>query len=133
MRVLIVEHNADLGRIWTRFLARRGVEAELATSQAEAIKALRFNDYDALVLQLVLPDGGAIAISDYATYRNPNVPIITVTNSSFFSDGSIFELIPNARSMMSTPLRPDDLAAVLEHFGRAREPASAPLPARASA
>jgi DNA-binding NtrC family response regulator len=117
MRVLIVEHNADLGRLWSRFLARRGVDSDLATSQAEAIKFLRFNDYDALVLELVLPDGGAIAISDYATYRNPAVPIITVTNSSFFSDGSIFELIPNARSMMSVPVRPDDLAAVVEHFG----------------
>lgn len=120
MRVLIVEHNADLGRLWSRFLRRRGVEVDLATSQAEAVKCLRFNDYDALVLQLVLPDGGAIAISDYATYRNPNIAIITVTNSGFFSDGSIFELIPNARTMLSTPLRPDDLCAMLEHFGTPR-------------
>ncbi|HEU0223538.1 MAG TPA: response regulator [Paracoccaceae bacterium] len=121
MRVLIVEHNADLGRLWARFLARRGVEVEVATSQVDAIKLLRFHDYDALVLQLVLPDGGAIAISDYATYRNPGVPIITVTNSAFFSDGSIFELIPNARTMLNTPVRPDDLAALIEHFGRPRD------------
>ncbi len=117
MRVLIVEHNADLGSLWARFLARRGVDVTLATTQAEAIKLLRFETFDALVLQLVLPDGGAIAISDYATYRNPNVPIITVTNSSFFSDGSIFSVIPNARSMLSTPFRPDDLAALLEYVG----------------
>jgi DNA-binding NtrC family response regulator len=120
MRVLIVEHNADLGRIWGRFLERKGISADLATNQSEAIKALRFGDYEALVLQLVLPDGGAIAISDYATYRNPEIAIITVTNSGFFSDGSVFDLIPNARSMVSTPLRPDDLAAMVEHFGEGR-------------
>lgn len=120
MKVLIVESNADLGRIWGRFLERQGIESRLATGQAEAIQALRFEEFDALVLQLVLPDGGAIAVSDYATYRNPDLPIITVSNAGFFSDGTVFDLIPNARSMVSTPLRPDDLAAMIEHYARRR-------------
>jgi DNA-binding response OmpR family regulator len=130
MRVLIVEHNADLGRLWARFLGRQGIEADVATTEAEAIKCLRFNDYRALILQLVLPGGGAIAIADYATFRNPELPIVTVTNSRFFSDGSVFELIPNARTMLNTPLRPDDLAAVIEHV--APRPAPAARAARAA-
>lgn len=117
MKVLIVEDNEDLGTIWSRFLARQGLTVTLATSQADAIAEMRFNDFDALVLELVLPDGGAIAISDYATYRFPDIPIITVTSGSFFSDGSIFQLMPNARGLMRTPFRPDDLAALLEHCG----------------
>ncbi len=115
MRVLIVEHNEELGLVWARFLEHRGLTVEVATSQKEAIANMRFNDFDALVLELVLPDGGAIAISDYATYRFPDIPIITVTSSSFFSDGSIFQLMPNARGLMRTPFQPDDLAALLEH------------------
>ena len=115
MKVLIVEHNEDLGRIWARFLERQGLDVELAGSQKDAIQKMRFSDYDALVLEIVLPDGGAIAISDYATYRFPNIPIITVTSGSFFSDGSIFDLMPNARGIMRTPFRVDDLAALLEH------------------
>lgn len=115
MKVLIVEHREDLGRIWRGFLERQGADVELATSQKEAIQMMRFTDFDALVLEIVLPDGGAIAISDYATYRFPNIPIITVTSGSFFSDGSIFDLMPNARGIMRTPFRVDDLAALLEH------------------
>jgi len=115
MRILIVEHNEELGRLWARFLEHRGLTVELATSQKDAIANMRFNDFDALVLELVLPDGGAIAISDYATYRFPDIPIITVTSGSFFSDGSIFQLMPNARGLMRTPFQPDDLAALLEH------------------
>ena len=115
MRVLIVEHNEELGLIWSRFLEQRGLTVELATSQKDAIANMRFNEFDALVLELVLPDGGAIAISDYATYRFPDIPIITVTSGSFFSDGSIFQLMPNARGLMRTPFQPDDLAALLEH------------------
>jgi len=115
MKVLIVEHNEDLAKIWSRFLERQGLEVDVTTSQKSAIQRMRFTDYDALVLEIVLPDGGAIAISDYATYRFPDIPIITVTSGSFFSDGSIFELMPNARGIMRTPFRVDDLAALLEH------------------
>lgn len=116
MRILLVQHNVDLSELWSRFLQRQGVDVVQAATQAAAIEKLRFEKFDALVLDIVLPDGGAIAISDYATYRYPDVPIIAVTSTSFFSDGSIFDLIPNARSLMRTPLRPDDLAAVLEHY-----------------
>lgn len=87
-----------------------------AYSQAEAISFIRFADFDALVLDVVLPDGGAIAISDYATYKKPDIPIVAVTSSSFFSDGSLFNLIPNACSLLRTPVRPSDLAAVLDHY-----------------
>ena len=116
MRILLVQHNQDLSNLWSSFLRHHGVEVVQTATQSESINLLRFEAFDALVLDLVLPDGGAIAISDFATYRYPDVPIIAVTSTNFFSDGSIFELIPNARSFMRTPLRPDDLAAVLEHY-----------------
>lgn len=116
MRILLVQHDRDISDLWAGFLQRQGIDVVPAYTQSAAIDLLRFEVFDALVLDLVLPDGGAIAISDYATYRYPDVPIVAVTSTSFFSDGSIFELIPNARSLMRTPVRPDDLAAVLEHY-----------------
>lgn len=116
MRVLIVQNNLELGQVWARFLEREGMDVTLNGSQEQAIKTLRFNSFDALVLELVLPDGGAIAIADFATYKNENVSIITVTLSSFFSDGSIFSIIPNARGMLPSPVKTDDLAAMLTHY-----------------
>ncbi|MEE9454522.1 MAG: response regulator [Paracoccaceae bacterium] len=116
MRILLVQHNKGLSEMWSLFLRKQGLEVVQAFTQSEAVEQLMFDSFDALILDIVLPDGGAIAISDYATYRQPDVPIIAVTSSSFFSDGSIFELMPNAKSLMRTPLRPDDLVAVLEHY-----------------
>lgn len=116
MRILMVQQNQDLSDLWAKFLQRQGASVLQSSTQQDAINKLRFERFDALVLDLVLPDGGAIAISDYATYKYPDVPIIAVTSTSFFSDGSIFEVIPNARSLMRTPLRPDDLAAVIQHY-----------------
>lgn len=131
MRVLIVENNADLGKFWGRFLERHGCQVRLATTQNEAISIMRFEEFDALVIDLVLPDGGAIALSDYASYRFENVPIITVTSSTFFSDGSLLNLIPNARGIMRTPFRPDDLAALLEHCMDTAEEEDVSQPAHA--
>lgn len=118
MRILIVQDNEELGGIWQRFLEREGISVVLNTSQEQAIKTLRFEVFDALILELVLPDGGAIAIADFATYKSPDVPVIPVTSSSFFSDGSVFSIIPNARSLMRMPVEGKDLLAMLEHSKR---------------
>lgn len=116
MRLLVVQDNADLGRIWCNFLARRGLEVSLATSGEDANRILAQDIYDAMIIEPVLSGGGGLPVADFATFRNPDVIIIAVTKSDFFSSGSIFELIPNMRGLLHTPVRPEDLAAYVEHF-----------------
>ncbi len=128
MRILIAQQNTGLGKIWARFLEREGVDATLVASQSEALAQLRAQDFDALILEMVLPDGGAIAIADFAAYRMPDVPVITVNSSSFFSDGSIFQLMPNVQSVLQAPVEGADLAAMVSHLKKKRQGhPSAPL------
>lgn len=117
MRILIVQHDSGLADFWANFLEKQGATVLQALGKEEAIRNLRFSNFDAIVLEIDLPDGGAISISDYATYRKPDIPIIAVSRKSFFSDSTIFELIPNARSLMREPVHIGDLAAILEHYG----------------
>jgi DNA-binding NtrC family response regulator len=120
VQVLIVEHNRDLAVIWARFLTRQGVSCTLAGTAAEAFAALRSGAFEALVLDMELPQGEAIAVADFATYRNPDLPIIAVTARGFFSDGAIFQLVPNARGLLRSPPGIEDMAAMIEHYaGRA--------------
>lgn len=77
--------------------------------------------YDAMIIEPVLSGGGGLPVADFATFRNPDVIIIAVTKSDFFSSGSIFELIPNMRGLLHTPVRPEDLAAYVEHFSERAE------------
>ena len=90
MVVLIVANNPELSRIWSRHLERLGHEVSVVFSQAEAANYLRVRSVDVIVLSLDLEDGSAIAIADYASYRWPDARVVFVTNSTFFSDGSIF-------------------------------------------
>jgi len=117
-QVLIVEAQESLGKLWQNFLKRQGFDVALAVSQKDAIDSLRFDQWDVLVIDLMLPNSSVLAISDFASYKNPDISIIVVSASSFFSDGSIFELLPNARGFMNQPIEPDDLAAVVDHCTR---------------
>jgi len=116
MRVLIVESNPDLGALWKRHLERLGAEVELAVDEAGAAHALRMRDFDIIVLDLVIEEGAALAISDFASYRRPEARVIFVTNTSFFSDGSIFRFSANACAFVQSGTPPEDIAAMVEHY-----------------
>lgn len=120
MRVLIVESNPELGRIWRRHMHRMGADVTLVSDQTSAIHALRMQGFDIIVLDLVLEDGAALAIADFASYRRPDARVIFVTNTSFFSDGSIFNISANACAYVQSGTPPEDLAAMVEHYGVAR-------------
>ncbi|MCV2867895.1 response regulator [Defluviimonas sp. WL0002] len=117
MQVLIVESNASLRWLWQRHLERRGFAVELAGSQEEAAEAISERTHDIIVLDVVLEEGSALAVADYASYRRPETRVIFVTSSTFFSDGSIFALAPNACAVLPSGTSPDDLVTVVEHYG----------------
>lgn len=117
MRVLIVEGKPDLGWIWSRHLKRRGCEVVVSSTQLDAIAALQNEDIDIIILDLILENGSAFAVADFASYRQPAAKVIFVTDTGFFSDGSIFQHIPNACAMMPTEVTPEDLGALVEHYG----------------
>ena len=117
MRVLIVESNPALAGLWSRHLARQGAEIFIAESEHAALDALTEHPVDVIVLDLVLDNGSAFAVADIASFRQPLARVIFVTNTSFFSDGSIFQHIPNACAFLPSATSPEDLAAVVDHYG----------------
>lgn len=118
-RVLIVESEPDLARIWQGHLHRHGCEVVVVHDQDAACAALCERKFGVIVLDLILPGGAALAVSDFASYRQPEARVVFVTNSNFFSDGSIFNHAPNACALLRTDGPPDDLAAIVEHYGEA--------------
>ena len=87
------------------------------TGQTGAIAHLNVDSPEIIILDLVLNEGSALAVADYASYRQPDTRVIFVTNTSFFSDGSIFSHAPNACAFVQSATPPEDLAAIVEHYG----------------
>ena len=112
-----METNLSLGQLWQRHLERHGIKVRLETDQSGAIAALAERSYDVIILNLVLKGSSALAISDLASIRNPETRVIFVTDTSFFSDGSVFSLCPNVCAYLQVDTPPDDLAEIVEHYG----------------
>ena len=89
----------------------------LVRGQEEAVAYLGEHAADIIVLDLVLNDGSALAVSDFASYKHPDARVIFVTDTTFFSDGSIFAHACNACAFVPAGTRPEDLAAMVEHYG----------------
>lgn len=121
MDVLIVQSAPELGFIWQRHLQRCGMCVRVVESQDEAIATLSRRAPDIMILDLVLGRGSALAVADYANYRCPGTQVIFVTNTRFFSDGSIFSHATNACAFVQSSTPPEDLAAMVEHYGLMRE------------
>ncbi len=115
MQVLIVESDAGLVDLWTRHLERLGAVVHRADTQGSAVDRLQHHDIAVIVLSLDIAEGSAFAVADFASYRRPEARVVFVTRSSFFSDGSIFQLIPNTAAFIPSDTRPADLAAIVEH------------------
>ena len=117
MRVLIVESEDGLAGVWQRHLQRMGMQAVTALGQTDAIDYLAEHKVDIIIMDLMLEEGSALTVADYCNYRLPDARIIFVTNTSFFSDGSIFSFAPNACAFVQSGTPPEDLAAMVEHYG----------------
>mmetsp|Transcript_28335 Transcript_28335/g.52881 ORF Transcript_28335/g.52881 Transcript_28335/m.52881 type:complete len:131 (+) Transcript_28335:630-1022(+) len=116
MNILIVESRPELGALWQRHLERQGMRVALAEGQNEAVTYLAEHRADIIVLDLVLEDGSALAVSDFASYKYPEARVIFVTDTTFFSDGSIFNHASNACAFVPAGTPPEDLAAMVEHY-----------------
>ncbi len=117
MKVLIVESDAQLARIWSRHLERQGAVVQVAASQELAVSSLQKCEPQVIVLSLDLTAGSALAVADFASYRWPETRVIFVTRSGFFSDGSIFQIVPNTAAFVASETAPEDIAALVQHHG----------------
>jgi DNA-binding NtrC family response regulator len=136
MKVLIVESNLNRGLLWKRYIERQGANVIQVSTQTDAIIALCSGDFDVIVLDLVLDDGSALAVADFASYRRPEARVIFVTDTSVFSDGSIFAHATNACAFVQSGAPPEDLVAMVEHHaaaGRVPRPLGTTDPVRAVA
>lgn len=117
MRVLIVQSNAALSALWGRHLKRLGSEVIEVQTGIAAIAAMQANHFDVIVLDLVLQDSSALTVADFANYSMPKANVVFVTDTTFFSDGSIFSHSYNARAFLKTGTPPADLAEIVHFYG----------------
>jgi DNA-binding response OmpR family regulator len=120
MNILIVEDQQKLGAMWKLHMERQGMAVTLVQDQDAAIDHLTEHAPDIIILDLILEGGDALSVSDFASYRHPSARVIFVTNTTFFSDGSIFAHAQNACAFVQSQTPPEDLTAMAQHYAMAQ-------------
>ncbi|MEL6681555.1 MAG: response regulator [Pseudomonadota bacterium] len=127
MRVLIVQSNRNLGLLWQRHLERLDSDVTLVHNGEQALNQIEAMVFDVIVLDLVLTQGSALTVADFAQFRQPQANVVFVTDTTFFSDGSIFNHSANARAFIQTATPPRDLAEIVHYYGSPSHGVGVPL------
>lgn len=125
MRLLVVEDMAHLADAVQRFLAGAGHAVDLAPDCATAEAALAVAQYDAVLLDLGLPDGSGLDLLRALRRRGDRTPVIIATALDQISD-RIAGLDAGADDYVVKPFDLGELAARLR--ANARRATGAPSP-----
>ena len=129
MRILIVENSAKMARLLKKGLDRQGYAVDLVGSGRDAIWMASENDYDAIVLDVIL-DVGAEPIDGFEVCRRLRrasrwPPVLMVTARDAVGD-RVYGLDAGADDYLTKPFSLDELLARLRALirrGAAERPA----------
>jgi len=86
MKVLVVEDEAPTAAFLRRGLSEDGFAVDVAADAAAADEAVAVNDYDAIVLDVLLPGADGFTLCERWRARGSQVPILFLTACDDVSD-----------------------------------------------
>jgi DNA-binding response OmpR family regulator len=117
-RILIVEDDADLRRMFRTALSLAGFEIEEAGDGIEALHLIENRPPDLVVLDLILRslDGVSVQQELASSAATRRIPIVIVTGSDLDTDGL------DVACVLRKPVLPDELIRTVEHCLRSGAP-----------
>lgn len=126
MRILVIEDDAMLGDAMATGLRQNGWEAVCAADARAARVALVDHAYDAVLLDLSLPDGSGLAVLKTMRERYDGTPVLIVSARDKLSD-RIAGLDIGADDYLTKPFELDELYARLRALLRRSQGRVAPV------
>jgi DNA-binding response OmpR family regulator len=110
MRLLLVEDIEQLAEHVRTGLRREGFAVDVCAAIEDAQSAIAATRYDAVILDLMLPDGDGIAFLKRLRARNDTTPVIVVTARERIAD-RVLGLNAGADDYLVKPFALDELVA----------------------
>lgn len=117
MRILIIDDDVQLASMLVEYLQGHGVHVAHVARLAQAAKALDAGAYDAIVLDLMLPDGDGSEWCRSLRARGDTTPVLMLTALGEDTD-RIVGLELGADDYMAKPFNPRELLARLRAITR---------------
>ena len=113
--ILSVEDDPDTQEMLGLLVEQRGYNFGAVDNCADALRLIRENDPDAVLMDNMLPDGNGIELCRQVRQFNKKVPIIFLSGSSF-GDEREEALQSGANAFLTKPLMLEKFFATLIEF-----------------
>jgi DNA-binding response OmpR family regulator len=120
MRLLVVEDNDELSEYLIEAFGRAGYRADVATTLGAARGALFSAIYDALILDLGLPDGNGLSLLSELGQNNRSLPVLILSARGSIAD-RVEGLRAGAQDFLVKPFATEELVARIEVLLRRKE------------
>lgn len=117
MRILVVEDDSVLREMLSRSLAEAGHRVDIASKLADAEQLWQYQPFDAILLDLNLPDGNALDGLRRARNRGDRTPVMVLTARNR-TDERIAGLDAGADDYLGKPFELDEVEARLRALVR---------------
>jgi len=130
-RVLVIDDEPGVIRSCDRVLTREGIEVEGATSSRGGLELFESNGFDAVLLDLKMPDLNGIEVLKRLKWTRPEATVIIITGYPSV-DTAVEALKLGAFDYVPKPFTPDEItekvrrALKIHESLRATEPAPTP-------
>lgn len=112
-RVLVVEDDAGMRKVYVRYLRSLGYEVEVCGTRAEVKGKMAAFDPEVVILDLMLPDGSSLELIDGLRAADSELAIVVVTAVNDVQV-AVAAMQRGADHYMVKPVRLQDLRVVLE-------------------
>jgi len=115
--VLVVDDEEQFLKVFSQRLEGRGLKVDTSTSGEDAVKKVKDKDFDAIVLDLVMPGMSGIEALKRIRSENPDVQIIILTGHGTI-EKTVEAVKEGAIDFME---KPADLNKIMEKISEARQ------------
>lgn len=117
MRILIAEDEKTLNRLITQKLTNSGYSTDSCYDGKEAIEILKYTEYDAVILDIMMPEADGFAVLSSMRSRNLTTPVLFLTARDSVSD-RVKGLDSGANDYLVKPFSFDELMARIRAMTR---------------
>jgi CheY-like chemotaxis protein len=116
-RVLVADDDPDIRQLLSDRLHASGYFVETAIDGAHALKILRGETFDGLILDIGMPDMDGLEVLQQIRERDARMPVIMVTASGS-KERAVQAVGIGAQAYILKPFDPTELEHVIEHWIR---------------
>lgn len=120
LRILMIEDNEIIQRIYSLLLEKKGILHDIASNAEMALKYYMQNHYDLILIDIALPDSDGIAITQIIRQQETDkehIPIIALTAYGKEADQQRF-LQAGIDEVLVKPIKIEDMNYLLEKWMR---------------